>query len=164
MPAAAHGSTTSKIFFRNPIPACAGRPISSASLWQRYSSLVERIGGDSSRGHLKICCLRSLLVFSVARPQELREGAAPTSVPSMSCVPDAILIHFPRGTGYNFKKDFPGIDCEIRVPIQTFWEKPFAHFFERCSGCPQPPRPVQYPRFFFLNPILACADRPISLP
>ena len=95
MPAAAHGSTTSKIFFRNPIPACAGRPISSASLWQRYSSLVERIGGDSSRGHLKTCCLRSLLVFSVARPQELREGAAPASVPSMSCVPDAVLIKFP---------------------------------------------------------------------
>ncbi len=26
---------TSKIFFRNPIPACAVRPIRSASLWQR---------------------------------------------------------------------------------------------------------------------------------
>ena len=35
---------------------------------------------------------------------------------------------------------------------------------ERFFGCPQPPSPVQHPRFFFLNSIPACAGRPISLP
>ena len=53
-----------------------------------------------------------------ARPQEMREGAASTSMPTMCSVSDAVLGNLPRGT-----------ECEIRVEILSFWEKPF-HLFE----------------------------------
>ena len=70
-----------------------------------------------------------------ARPQEKRKGAAFESMPTMSCMSDAVLRDLPRST-----------ECEIRIGILSFRGKPF-HLFEWFPGCPQPPSVVPHPRF-----------------
>ena len=93
---------------------------------------MERIGGDSSPNLLlafPACFLRN-----PASRTEGRGGAYERAIDELRgrCSFNTIL----HGTGYSFKKGFPGIDGEITVPIQTFREKPFALFFGKVFRLP----------------------------
>ena len=98
-------------FFRARHPSSAVQSPPQEPLKQscdRYADTGKNIG--DYRVVTNFDCHVSLLRFTGECPvlslirKQRREGAAPTSVPSMSCVPDAVLIESPYGTGYSLKK------------------------------------------------------------